>query len=62
MQEYIGKAERILHAMENSPVPVDWSEMDREDLAAVIAKELKIIEKEDKKENCPDSRQAKSGQ
>lgn len=46
-KEYLKKAERILRALENSPVPVEWSEMDREDLAAVIAKELKKMEKED---------------
>lgn len=47
MNEYLKKAERILRAIENSAVPVEWSEMDREDLAAVIAKELKKMEKED---------------
>lgn len=47
MNEYLKKAERILRALENSTVPVEWSEMDREDLAAVIAKELKRMERED---------------
>ncbi len=47
MNEYLKKAERILRALENSTVPVEWSEMDREDLAAVIAKELRKMEKED---------------
>lgn len=45
--EYLKKAERILRAMENSPVPVEWSEMDREDLAEVIARELRKMDKED---------------
>ena len=47
MNEYLKKAERILRAIENSAVPVEWSEMDREDLAAVIAKELRKMDKED---------------
>ncbi len=50
MNEYLKKAERILRALENSTVPVEWSEMDREDLAAVIAKELKRMEREDEKQ------------
>lgn len=49
-KEYMEKAERILRAMENSPVPVEWHEMDRDDLAAVIAKELKRMEREDEKQ------------
>lgn len=47
MNEYLKKAERILIALENSPVPVEWSEMDRADLAEVIARELRKMEKED---------------
>lgn len=49
-KEYMEKAERILRAMENSPMPVEWHEMDREDLAEVIAKELKRMEREDEKQ------------
>lgn len=49
-KEYMEKAERILRAMENSPVTVEWHEMDREDLAEVIAKELKRMEREDEKD------------
>ena len=56
---YIEKAARILSAIENSPVPVEWSEMDRYDLTAVIAKELKKMEREElRKEKGPEPTKA----
>lgn len=42
-------AERILNAMDNSPVPISWHEMDRMALQSVIAKELILIDKEARK-------------
>ena len=38
--------ERILNALDNSPVPISWHEMDRCALQSVIAKELILIDKE----------------
>ena len=42
-------AERILNAMDNSPVPISWHEMDRMALQSVIANELILIDKEARK-------------
>lgn len=40
LEKYHQAAERILNAMDNSPVPISWHEMDRMALQSVIAKEL----------------------
>lgn len=40
LEKYHQAAERILNAMDNSPVPISWHEMDRMTLQSVIAKEL----------------------
>lgn len=39
LEKYHQAAERILNAMDNSPVPISWHEMDRMALQSVIAKE-----------------------
>lgn len=44
--KYHTTAERILNALDNSPVPISWHEMDRCALQSVIAKELILIDKE----------------
>lgn len=44
--KYHDAAERILSALDNSPVPITWHEMDRYALQSVIAKELILIDKE----------------
>ena len=46
MKKYHTTAERILNALDNSPVPISWHEMDRCALQSVIAKELILIDKE----------------
>ena len=46
LEKYHQAAERILNAMDNSPVPISWHEMDRMALQSVIAKELILIDKE----------------
>ena len=46
LEKYHQAAERILNAMDNSPVPISWHEMDRMALQNVIAKELILIDKE----------------
>ena len=48
LEKYHQAAERILNAMDNSPVPISWHEMDRMALQSVIAKELILIDKEAK--------------
>ena len=48
MKKYHTTAERILNALDNSPVPISWHEMDRCALQSVIAKELILIDKEGK--------------
>ena len=45
LEKYHQAAERILNAMDNSPVPISWHEMDRMALQSVIAKELILIDK-----------------
>ena len=45
MKKYHTTAERILNALDNSPVPISWHEMDRCALQSVIAKELILIDK-----------------
>ena len=42
LEKYHQAAERILNAMDNSPVPISWHEMDRMALQSVIAKEYPI--------------------
>ena len=49
LEKYHKAAERILNAMDNSPVPISWHEMDRMALQSVIAKELILIDKEARK-------------
>ena len=49
LEKYHQSAERILNAMDNSPVPISWHEMDRMALQSVIAKELILIDKEARK-------------
>lgn len=49
LEKYHQAAERILNAMDNSPVPISWHEMDRMALQSVIAKELILIGKEARK-------------
>lgn len=49
LEKYHQAAERILNAMDNSPVPISWHEMDRMALQSVIAKELILIDKEARK-------------
>lgn len=49
LEKYHQAAERILNAMDNSPVPISWREMDRMALQSVIAKELILIDKEARK-------------
>lgn len=46
LEKYHQAAERILNAMDNSPVPVSWHEMDRLALQNVITKELILMDKE----------------
>lgn len=46
--KYHKSAERILKALEKSVVPISWQEKDRIGLESVIAKELMLIEKEDR--------------
>ena len=46
LEKYHQAAERILNAMDNSPVPISWHEMA---LQSVIAKELILIDKEARK-------------
>ncbi len=50
LEKYHQAAERILNAMDNSPVPISWHEMDRMALQSVIAKELILIDKEARNE------------
>ena len=38
LEKYHQAAERILNAMDNSPVPISWHEMDRMALQSVIAR------------------------
>lgn len=49
LEKYHQTAERILNAMDNSPAPISWHEMDRMALQSVIAKELILIDKEARK-------------
>lgn len=42
LEKYHQAAERILNAMDNSPVPISWHEMDRMALQSVIAKEMNV--------------------
>lgn len=49
LEKYHQAAERILNAMDNSPAPISWHEMDRMALQSVIAKELILIDKEARK-------------
>ena len=42
LEKYHQAAERILNAMDNSPVPISWHEMDRMALQSVIAKEFSL--------------------
>lgn len=49
LEKYHQAAERILNAMDNSPVPISWYEMYRMALQSVIAKELILIDKEARK-------------
>lgn len=46
LEKYHRAAERILDALDNGPAPISWSEMDREALQSVIAKELIRMERE----------------
>ncbi len=48
LEKYHRAGERILNAMDNSPIPVNWHEMDRMALQSVIAKELILMEREEK--------------
>lgn len=43
LEKYHQAAKRILNAMDNSPVPISWHEMDRMALQSVIAKEYKTL-------------------
>lgn len=43
LEKYHQAAERILNAMDNSPVPISWHEMDRMALQSVIAKECRCF-------------------
>lgn len=47
--KYHCAAERILNALDDSPVPISWHELDRHALQSVIAKELILIDKEARK-------------
>ena len=49
LEKYHQAAERILNAMDNSPVPISWHEMARMALQRDIAKELILIDKEARK-------------
>lgn len=49
LEKYHQAAEQILNAMDNSPVPISWHEMDRMALQSAIAKELILIDKEARK-------------
>lgn len=45
-------AERILRALDNDPkVIIDYADIDRPEIVAVIARELRRIEKERREEN-----------
>lgn len=46
LKKYHDSSERILDAIDNSPVPISWHEMDRPALLSVIAKELMLMDKE----------------
>lgn len=48
VKKYHATAERILNALDNSPVPISWRKMDRCALQSVIAKELILIDKEER--------------
>lgn len=43
LEKYHQAAERILNAMDNSPVPISWHEMDRMALQSVIARSIQRI-------------------
>ena len=43
LEKYHQAAERILNAMDNSPVPISWHEMDRMALQSVILMKLATI-------------------
>lgn len=45
LEKYHQAAERILNAMDNSPVPISWHEMDRMALQSVLI----LIDKEARK-------------
>lgn len=49
LEKYHASAERILNALDKSSVPISWNEIDRYALQSVIAKELILIEKEERK-------------
>ena len=49
LEKYHQAAERILNAMDNSSVPISWHDMDRMALQSVIAKELILIDKEERR-------------
>ena len=46
VKKYHATAERILNALDNSPVPISWRKMVRCALQSVIGKELILIDKE----------------
>lgn len=46
LEKYQEAAERILIALDKSPVPISFHEMDRYALQSVIAKELMLIDRE----------------
>lgn len=46
LEKYHQAAERILNAMDNSPVPISWHEMDRMALQSVIAKEFSLTRRQ----------------
>ena len=45
-KKYHTTCDRIFNALDNSPVPISWHDMDRCALQSVIAKELILIDKE----------------
>lgn len=49
MEKHHVAAERILKAIENSKIPVSWHEMNRCALESVIAKELMLLDREEKR-------------
>lgn len=48
LEKYHRAGEQILNALDNSPLPISWHEMDRMALQSVIAKELILMEREEK--------------